>query len=134
MCLRRLATSGIAAAALAGCGGGGGGSAAGDAELTSCASRWNAERASTTGAHAYAEHSSREALVTTLDAQGMEACAVVFSVPDEGDAEYGTVGEVATLRGWTPMQAVVADPRALQSRAAADANAAVSPDGTVALQ
>lgn len=130
-----LACTALAAAlgVLSGCGGGGSSSASGDAGLTSCASRWNAERAGIFGTHAYAEHQSQQALVTTVTFEGADACAVVFAVA-EGDAEHGTVGEVATLRGWVPMQAAAGDPEALQRRGTADANASVSPDGTVTLR
>lgn len=124
---------GIGLTALAGCGGGGSASASGDAALLSCASRSNSERAGATGIHAYSEHASREALVTTLDVEGADSCTVIFAVP-EGDAEHGTVGEVATLRGWVPMQLATTDPQALQRRAATEANASVSPDGAVALR
>jgi hypothetical protein len=133
MTARRLLISGVAAALLAGCGGGGA-SASGDAALTSCASRWNAERAAVMGTHAYSAHGSQQALVTTVEYEGSDTCAVIFSVSDQQDSEYGTVGEVATLRGWVPMQLAGADPAALQRRGTAEANASVAPDGTVDLQ
>ena len=122
----------VLVAVLSGCGGDASGDL-GDAELSSCASRWNSERAGATGAHAYADHGSREALVTTIEAEGAESCAVIFSVP-EGSFEYGTLGEIATLRGWFPMQVYVPDAAALQRRGAAEANATVAPDGTVTLR
>jgi hypothetical protein len=58
---------------------------------------------------------------------------VIFSVP-EGSFEYGTLGEIATLRGWFPMQVYAPDAAALQRRGAAEANATVAPDGTVTLR
>ena len=122
----------LAAAFGAGCGGGGA-SASGDAALTSCASRWNSERAAVFGTHAYTEHAAQRALVTTLPVEGSDSCAVIFAIPAE-DSEHGTVGEVATLRGWVPMQTAGGDPEALQRRGSAEANASVSPDGTVDLQ
>lgn len=122
----------LLAAALAGCGGDASGSS-GNRQLTSCVSSFNAQRAGQTGVHAYADHRSREALVTTIEAEGAESCAVIFSVP-EGSFEYGTVGEVATLRGWFPMQVYTRDAAALQRRGAAEANATVAPDGTVTLK
>lgn len=131
MTARVLLAAAIAATA-AGCGGGGA-SASGDAALTSCASRWNSERAGVFGTHAYSEHGSQQALVTTVPFEGADSCAVIFAVP-EGDSEHGTVGEVATLRGWAPMQVAGGDPGALQRRAGSDANASVAPDGTVDLQ
>lgn len=122
----------LCAAVAAGCGGASG-SASGDAALTSCASRWNAERAGVFGTHAYTEHRSQRAFVTTLAHEGADACAVIFSV-DPQDPEHGTVGEVATLRGWVPMQTAAEDPAALQRRGSDEANATVAPDGTVTLQ
>lgn len=116
----------------AGCGGGGA-SASGDAALTGCASRWNSERAAVFGTHAYDEHGSQRALVTTLRVEGSESCAVIFAVLED-DSEHGTIGEVATLRGWVPMQTAGGDPQALQRRGSDEANASVSPDGTVDLQ
>lgn len=128
----RILVAALAAPLLAGCGGGGA-SASGDAALTSCASRWNSERAAVFGIHAVTEHASQRALVTTIPVEGSESCAVIFAVA-EGDPEHGTVGEVATLRGWVPMQQAVGDPGALQRRGSAEANAAVSSDGTVDVQ
>ena len=58
---------------------------------------------------------------------------MIFAVPEE-DSEHGTVGEVATLRCWVPMQTAGGDPNALQRRGSVEANASVSPDGTVDLQ
>ncbi|MEX2195039.1 MAG: hypothetical protein WD844_07115 [Thermoleophilaceae bacterium] len=130
----RLLLACLALVALAaGCGGGGSASASGDAALTSCASRWNSERAGVFGTHAYTEHQSQQALVTSIEFEGADACAVVFSVAEQ-DAEHGTVGEVATLRGWVPMQVAGGDPEALQRRGTSDANASVASDGTVELQ
>lgn len=127
-----LAVAALAAVSVPGCGGDGG-SASGDAALTSCASRWNSERAAVFGTHAYAEHGSQRALVTTLPVGGSDSCAVIFAVSDD-DSEHGTVGEVATLQGWVPMQQAGPDPAALQRRGSAEANASVAPDGTVELQ
>lgn len=116
----------------AGCGGDASGSAS-RGEMAGCANAWNSQRAATTGAHAYSDHGAREALVTTVDAQGGESCAVIFSVPAD-DEEYGTVGEVATLGGWVPMQTQTGDAAALQRRGADEANATVAADGTVKLR
>lgn len=135
MSRRLVATAALSllgAATAAGCGGASG-SASGDAALTSCASRWNSERAGVFGAHAYTEHRSQRALVTTVTFGGADACAVIFAV-DPQDSEHGTVGEVATLRGWVPMQTAAEDPAALQRRGSDEANATVAPDGTVTLQ
>lgn len=128
----QVLVAGLAAPLLAGCGGGGA-SASGDAALTSCASRWNSERAGVFGVHAYTEHAAQRALVTIIPAEGSDSCAVIFAVAED-DSEHGTVGEVATLRGWVPMQQAAGDPGALQRRGSADANASVSSDGTVDLQ
>lgn len=118
----------------AGCGSGdGSASAASHAELTSCASRFNAERAAVGGTHAYVEHQTQRALVTVVEHEGSETCAVVFAVSEQ-DSEFGTVGELATLRGWLPMQFAGGDAEALQRRAAAEANATLAPDGTLTLR
>lgn len=127
-----LALAALAALSVPGCGGSNS-SASGDAALTSCASRWNSERAGVFGTHAYTEHSAQRALVTTLPVAGSDSCAVIFAV-SEDDSEHGTVGEVATLQGWVPMQQAGHDPAALQRRGSAEANASVAPDGTVDLQ
>lgn len=130
----RLALAAVAGAALlAGCGGSGSATASADAALTSCASRFNAERAAIMGKHAFTEHRSQQALVTTIEYEGADACAVIFGVSEQ-DAEHGTVGEVATLRGWLPMQLATGDPEALQRRGTTDANAIVRADGTVNLR
>jgi hypothetical protein len=130
------------ALALSGCGGGSDVAAEAPPVPEDCVASWNGESASLQfGQHVFKTHGSARAQIDLVEPEqgainikGEEACAVVFSVP-ENDYEYGDVGLVVTTFGWASMRELAPGDNGglieLQDTAAAAPNATLFPDGTL---